>query len=188
MEEKKGMLRPIRKVNESIMENIKSIFTWDHRTLELERTHKSLSPSPLLHWWCCSGSERFSDLIKFAKLVSGGAEAESLTSSWPVAPGLLPKHSKLLLPSIFRFLCKALFSKKPLKVQNNFLLIDPSCCSLCLSTVCLLSSCFSVCMDPSALLWLYETQSFFLSFFFICFLRPHPWHVEVPRLGVKWEP
>lgn len=49
MEEKKGMLRPIRKVNESIMENIKSIFTWDHRTLELERTHKSLSPSPLLH-------------------------------------------------------------------------------------------------------------------------------------------
>ena len=24
-------------------------------------------------------------------------------------------------------------------------------------------------------------------FFFICFLGPHPWHMEVPRLGTEWE-
>ena len=25
----------------------------------------------------------------------------------------------------------------------------------------------------------------FLFFFFLSFLGPHPWHIEVPRLGVK---
>ena len=24
-------------------------------------------------------------------------------------------------------------------------------------------------------------------FFFFCFLGPHPWHMEIPRLGVEWE-
>ena len=29
--------------------------------------------------------------------------------------------------------------------------------------------------------------SFFFFFFFFCFLGPYPWHIEVPRLGVKSE-
>jgi len=27
----------------------------------------------------------------------------------------------------------------------------------------------------------------FFFFFFFCFLGPHPWHMEVPRLGVQLE-
>ena len=29
--------------------------------------------------------------------------------------------------------------------------------------------------------------SFFFLFFFLVFLGPHPWHIEVPRLGVQSE-
>ena len=30
-------------------------------------------------------------------------------------------------------------------------------------------------------------NTLFSFFFFFLYLRPHPWHMEVPRLGVEWE-
>ena len=30
-------------------------------------------------------------------------------------------------------------------------------------------------------------MGFFFAFFFFCFLGPHSWHMEVPRLGVESE-
>ena len=34
---------------------------------------------------------------------------------------------------------------------------------------------------------LWAGQRCVLGGFFFCFLRPHPWHMEVPRLGVELE-
>ena len=36
-------------------------------------------------------------------------------------------------------------------------------------------------------LYIFNSSSSFLSFFFSVFLGPHPWHMEVPRIGVQLE-
>ena len=45
--------------------------------------------------------------------------------------------------------------------------------------------CYTGSFSSTALCIQVSLESFFCLFFVFAFLRPHPWHMEVPRLGVE---